>query len=86
MEIWPLASDSNNILLEESMIHWNGAVQDLCKGKLGRTQEELSCGKAIQGTPAPHRIPTHSKKETTKRNKVFPSKALNVEVQPRKEL
>lgn len=63
MEIWPLASDSNNILWEESMIHWNGALQYLWKGKLGRTQEKLSCGKPIQGTTATQRSSTHSKKQ-----------------------
>lgn len=63
MEIWPLASGSNNILLEESMIHWNGALQYLWKGKLGRTQKQLSCGKPIQGATATQRISIHSKKQ-----------------------
>lgn len=62
------------------MIHRVGALQDLCKGKLGRTQKSW----AVENHCHTANLNLHA--ETAQRKKIFPRKHLIIALEPSKEL
>lgn len=84
MEIRPLASDWNNILLEESMIHEMGLCS-IC-GKENWEGHKSSAVENQLKEPLPHQGSQPTVTNNRKEQRISKKKSLNVVVEPSKEL
>lgn len=82
MEIWPLASDWNNILLEESMIHEMGHCS-ICGKENWEGHKSSAVENQLKG-PLPHQGSQPTVRNNRKEQSIS-KKSFNMVVEPSKE-